>query len=75
VRQRRPHNLLVSYIGREASEIAKTKTGTLKGGVSRFIAQGLRKAVEGRLAGNPGQTDAEPIQCACGAFSSKRRTL
>ena len=71
VRQRRPHNLLMSYIGRAASEIAKAKTGTLKGGVSRFIAQGLRKAVEGRLAGNPGRTDAKPIQCACGALLIK----
>jgi hypothetical protein len=71
VRQRRPHNLLVSYIGRAASEIAKAKTGTLKEGASRFIAQGLRKAVEGRLAGNPDQTDAKPIQCACGALLIK----
>jgi hypothetical protein len=71
VRQRRPLNLLVSYIGRAASEIAKAKTGTLKEGASRFIAQGLRKAVEGRLAGNPAQTDAKPIQCACGAHLIK----
>ena len=46
-------------------------TRTLKGGASRFIAQGLRKAVEGRLAGNPGQIDAKPIQCACGALLIK----
>ena len=71
VRQRRPHNLLMSHIGRAASEIAKAKTGTLKGCVSRFIAQGLRKAVEGRLAGNPGRTDGKPIQCACGALLIK----
>ena len=71
MRQRRPHNLLVSYIGRATSEIAKAKTGTLKGGASRVIAQGLRKAVEGRLAGNPGRTDAKPIQCACGALLIK----
>jgi hypothetical protein len=59
------------YIGRAASEIAKAKTGTLKGGASRLFAQGLRKAVGGRLAGNPGRTDAKPIQCACGALLIK----
>jgi hypothetical protein len=68
VRQRRPHNLLVSHIGQAASEIAEAKTGTLKGGASPLIAQGLRKAVEGRLAGNPGRTGTKPIQCACGAL-------
>jgi hypothetical protein len=60
-----------AYICRAASEIANAKAGTLKGGVSRFIAQGLRKAVKGRLAGNPSQTDAKPIQCACGALLIK----
>ena len=58
-------------LARATSEIVKAKTGTLKGGASRFIAQGLRKAVEGRLAGNPGRTDAKPIQCACGALLIK----
>ena len=54
-----------------ASEIVKAKNRHSERRRIAFFTQGLRKAVEGRLVGNPSRTNAKPIQCACGALLVK----